>query len=135
MPHYQLASADITHQLLDGEVVAIDFLKGNYYNLRGAAGHAFDALVQGMPSERLSTLFTSAPADASARLEQLIASCVEAGLLVLRADTPTLVESLPAMPWEEPTFEVYTDMQQLLLADPIHDVGEGTWPQEVETKH
>lgn len=134
MPNYHLASGDITHQLLDGEVVAIDFKSGHYYNLRGAAGAAFDALVQGVESERLPALFSAAPADAPAQLARLVASWVEVGLLAVTAQAAAPIPTPPAIPWGEPSFETYTDMQQLLLADPIHDVGDGAWPRQVETK-
>ena len=30
--------------------------------------------------------------------------------------------------FQKPTFEKYTDMQQLLLLDPIHDVDDTGWP-------
>lgn len=132
MPSYRLASPDITHQFLDGEVVAIDFVKGDYHSMRGAAGPAFDALAQGVDSARLPELFTSAPAEASALLGELAEKWVRLGLLAL-AEPPATAAPLPApVAWAPPFFETYTDMQQLLLADPIHDVGDGAWPRQAE---
>jgi hypothetical protein len=132
MPLYSVASADITHQLLDGEVVAIDFVGGNYYNLRGAAGIVFDALTQGVHTEQLPALFLDVPPGSIAQLDLLILRFVEAGLLKI-AENPSPATTLPApVAWVSPTFDTYTDMQQLLLADPIHDVGEGAWPRDAQ---
>jgi hypothetical protein len=133
MPSHRLASPDITHQYLDGEVVAIDFVKGDYHSMRGAAGPAFDALAQGVEAERLADLFSGAPSEAPALLRELIAKWVELGLLAPAEASATAVPLPAPVEWATPFFETYTDMQQLLLADPIHDVGDGAWPRQAET--
>jgi hypothetical protein len=133
MARYKVASADITYQLLDGEVVAIHFTKGVYYSLRGAAAPAFDALARGVPFAKLHELFVAAPVDALTQLESLRAQLIEAGLLVEDQEGGTNAwPAIQPQPWSDPAFESYTDMQQLLLADPIHDVGDKAWPH-VET--
>lgn len=131
MPVFKPATPNITHQALDGEVVAIDFDKGIYFNFCGAAGPAFDALISGIPSEQLATLFTGAPADASSKLAAFCQRCVDEGLLMV-ADSPAVAPPPAPSPvaWVEPSFESYTNMQQLLLADPIHDVGDQAWPKQ-----
>lgn len=128
MPAFQLASADVTYQLLDGEVVAIHFTKGTYHSFRGAAAIAFDALATGTESQDLTCLFLDPPADAGAALATIVEKSIEAGLLVPSTTTTAGPERSPTA-WTTPFFETYTDMQQLLLADPIHDVGEAAWPR------
>lgn len=129
MASYRIASADITQQFLDGEVVAINFQSGDYYNLRGAAAPAFAALVAGLPDTRLAELFAESPPDAAAVLQALVESWVKVGLLVADPAVPA-TEPPPPVPWSAPVSEVFADMQQLLLADPIHDVGDGAWPRQ-----
>jgi hypothetical protein len=132
MSSHRLATPDITFQYLDGEVVAIDFVKGDYHSMRGAAGPAFDALAQGVDAARLPELFFDAPAEAPELLRALVARWVELGLLA-PAESPGAAVAPPApVAWAPPFFETYTDMQQLLLADPIHDVGDGAWPRQVD---
>jgi hypothetical protein len=131
VPRFKPASSNITHQALDGEVVAIDFEKGIYFHLCGAAGPAFDALASGIPSDQLPSLFTGAPADASGKLATLTQRCIDEGLLaVADASAPSTTPLPTPIPWVEPSFESYTNMQQLLLADPIHDVGDQAWPKQ-----
>lgn len=133
MPSHRLGSNDIVHQFLDGEAIVIDFKRGDYFSLRGAAGAAFDALAQGVDSARLPGLFAGAPPDAGEVLARLAGQWVEAGLLAVADGTVADAAALPApVAWTEPCCEVHTDLQQLLLADPIHDVGEGAWPRKAE---
>jgi len=128
MPAFQLASNDVTYQLLDGEVVAIHFTKGTYHSFRGAAAIAFDALATGTESQDLTRLFVDAPVGAGEELAAIVAKSVEAGLLAVSTTTTSAADRSPTS-WTTPFFETYTDMQQLLLADPIHDVGDAAWPR------
>lgn len=123
-------SAELTYQNLDGEIVAIHFGRGTYYSLRGAAAPVFEAVAGGAEVAGVVKIFADPPADAEARVRGLVDAWVAEGLLV-RVDVVSAGERTDgpiSHLWTEPTFEVFTDMQQLLLADPIHDVGPGAWP-------
>jgi len=39
------------------------------------------------------------------------------------------------LPWQLPVVQVYTDMQDLLLFDPIHEVGPEGWPNVADDAH
>jgi hypothetical protein len=45
------------------------------------------------------------------------------------ASTDTTSTAEPLTPFVRPVLERYTDMQELLLLDPIHDVDETGWPR------
>jgi hypothetical protein len=130
MPNYKIVSSDVTFQLLDGEVVAIHFTKGIYYNLRGAAAVIFDALARGIESSQVVASFWGAPADAGSTIQLLADRFVADELLaVTGATSAPATQSTQVTAWKEPVVESYTDLQQLLLADPIHDVGTEAWPK------
>jgi hypothetical protein len=45
------------------------------------------------------------------------------------------VHEVPAAAtWSAPTLEVFTDMQDLLLFDPIHEVGPEGWPYAADER-
>jgi hypothetical protein len=76
------------------------------------------------------------PADAAAvdeEVRQLADRLVEEALLVpddgrTRAETPP--RELPELTtFTAPVLKIYTDMQELLLLDPVHDVGVEGWPE------
>jgi hypothetical protein len=64
-------------------------------------------LVEELVAESLIVPLSSAPTPASGK-------------------TPAPVE--PGTPFVPPVLERYTDMQELLFLDPIHDVDESGWP-------
>lgn len=51
------------------------------------------------------------------------------------SDTPACSASLegPAAIFDAPRMEIFSDLQDLLLADPIHDVAEAGWPNPPDT--
>jgi hypothetical protein len=77
--------------------------------------------------------FEGADAFAAPSVQELLDQMLREGLIVPGAGpapSPSSVAS-PATKkaFEPPTLAVYTDMQELLLLDPIHDVDETGWPQ------
>ncbi len=120
----------VVHELIDGEVVAIHNETGAYYSLRESAALVWQALAAGWDREaivgRLGGERSRAEADLAAFTEQLL----EATLVV--PGTPDARSEVEVPPTPEayvpPVFEAFTDLQDLLLLDPIHEVGEAGWP-------
>jgi hypothetical protein len=75
------------------------------------------------------------PAIVAPELNRFAADLLGESLLTLRegeeleGDDLQLPEETRMRPWEAPIFEVYTDMQDLLLFDPIHEVDNSGWPR------
>jgi hypothetical protein len=70
-----------------------------------------------------------------ADIETFASSLVEESLLVVVTDGAGVDAAAVALPaetqgsaWDEPEFERYTDMRDLLLFDPIHEVETTGWP-------
>ena len=66
----------------------------------------------------------------------LIAKLAQANLIVRRTKEATVtdvkfnsVEGHTKSPFVSPSLNGYSDMRDLLLIDPIHDVDEGGWPE------
>lgn len=126
----RIALPDVTYEYLDGEVIAIHFTRGTYFSMRGAAAVAFMALCEGFPIQNLTDLYSSAPGNAAEQLRALAETWVTEGLLET-TDSPegrVIADTKDTVLWVEPSSEKFSDMEQLLLADPIHDVGPNAWP-------
>jgi hypothetical protein len=93
---------------IDGETIVIDALTGIYYTL--------DADVTAVWSK----VADPSPAIPNADILDVLAALVDEGLLVGPAGT--------ARTTTRPCFVKYTDMEELLLADPIHEVDDRGWP-------
>jgi len=126
---------DVIHETFEGEVIIANLQGGSYYTLGGVGLDVWTALAAGVPVGAV----VAAIAEAFGRDAQEVADTV-AHLVARLTDEHLLTGPTPAAPgaatevvvtadtFEEPTFERYTDMQQLLLLDPIHDVDDSGWP-------
>lgn len=117
----------LSHELIDGEVVIIQFDTGNYYSLSGPAAQIWQRLASGASVADLLALFPAAPAEAAGELAAFVADLSKENLLV-PAETSGAAAALKPVPYARPVLNKYTDMQQLLLADPLHEVEEAGWP-------
>ena len=126
---YRIREPFIAHETVDGEVVAIDFSTGSYFSLRGAAEAAWSALTgdEARDGERVVAAVADRfdgeadPDQVRLFLEQLTSEGLlertgEAGMTDVTGDLGALA------------FEKFTDMEELILLDPVHDVSEAGWP-------
>ncbi len=119
MADYRIRTPHVVHETVDGEVVAIDFDTGSYYSLRGPAEVVWSALGdESRPVDAVADAVAREPAEVAAFLDQLVGEG-----LVERNGTPA--DGTDAGPM---TFEKFSDMEELILLDPVHDVSEAGWP-------
>lgn len=127
-------AANVIHEVLDGEVIIANLEGGMYYSLGGVGVDVWGGLVGGAPVDRIvSELATACAADESlvaAEVRRLVDELRAEELITPRggADESAPAISITTMAFETPVLEKYADMQQLLLLDPIHDVGDSGWP-------
>jgi hypothetical protein len=133
--------ASLTFEDFGQEVVAIDLERGTYYSLKGAAAEVWRSLAAARPAhEGLRDLAAAYVLDAAAltRLAAFLADCEAEGLLAANGDVGAAVlafspgaEGPAELP--ELTLDKFTDIQDILLLDPIHDVDESGWPNTPST--
>ena len=139
-PWYRLRQRDVTHERLDGEVIAVNLLTGRYYSMSGTAADIWSAtLLTGTArgaQELLAAVYTL-PVQADAEIESFLDRCVEAelfevtgaaGIYQQGTDRAALPEDFPRTSWLPPNLEEYEDLQDLILVDPIHDTSALGWP-------
>jgi len=122
----------VVHQTVDGDAILIQMDSGTYFSLRGAACSAWSILSGGCSAAELAAglrrVCTGCP---SAGIEEEAADFIRAlqqeDLIVEGAGPDSEVAPVSA-PYTALQFEKFTDMQDLLLADPIHEVSEAGWP-------
>ena len=135
---YVVASRDIVSEDFDGEFVVLDLGSGKYYSMDAAASALWRAITAGVSIQALVDAVDGA-APASTRIaaqairdyaEQLVAY----GCLA-RSDVPGSTPLDPATAAAlkasagPPKTQVFSDLADLIKADPIHDVEETVgWP-------
>ena len=127
----------VVREVFDDEVIIINMESGNYFSLNSAGAYAWTLIEAGYGTDamvaRMCNDFEGADASAAASVNDLLDQLLKEGLIEPgTGPAPALspVASPAAKgPFEKPALAVYTDMQELLLLDPIHDVDETGWPQ------
>jgi hypothetical protein len=131
----------VVHETIDGEVIVIQLERGNYFSLSGSGERVWALLAAGHTSAEASALLSEhygMPSDEVERLvNELVQQLVEEELIVpIEGEgTPAATSQNGAILGDEspgeftpPKLEKYTDMQDHLLIDPIHDVSAAGWP-------
>ncbi len=127
-------SRRVIHEEVDGEVIVIQLEDGNYYSLTGIGAEAWPLLVAGRSPAEAAAALTSDTESAAQQLRELTSELVAEHLLepLPAGDEPAA--AAPASPdppkpaFQPPRLEKFSDMQDYLLIDPIHEVDEPGWP-------
>jgi coenzyme PQQ synthesis protein D (PqqD) len=137
---HRVNSPNVIHETIDGEVILIDLKTGTYYSLRGVGAAIWQGIVRGADTEQiagdLQSRYDATEDQTAAAVDNLVAELEREGLI--RGDDgggePAQVPAaangaVPQLPFEPPSLEKHTDMQDLILLDPVHEVGAEGWPQ------
>lgn len=132
---YRVNTERFAHETVDDEVIVIDMDEGNYFSMRGSAAQIWQLAVQGQSADTIVAALQDSDADASrpeirAGVGALFGELVKEAILtpVALAGSNATPPQLPAGPFVQPVLEKYTEMQDLLTLDPIHEVDETGWP-------
>jgi Coenzyme PQQ synthesis protein D (PqqD) len=119
----------VVSEVIDGEVVAIDLESGRYYSLEGPAARAWEAIQSGEDMEGIAAAVGAEAGisadDARPDVDAFVAELLAEGLLVDGDGTASAAAGPGRVAL---VLNRYTDMQDLMVLDPIHDVDETGWP-------
>ena len=135
---FRVNSPKVVHETIDGEVVIIHLDTGCYYSLDGVGAVIWDRLDHGATlGETGAWLGQHYPAN-QPEVESTIARLAnelqtESLIVPLNGQPPATNGGLPSagpLPavFQSPVLHKHTDMQDLLLLDPMHEVDETGWP-------
>lgn len=131
---YRINSPEVVSDSIGGEAIIINLDSGFYYSLNQTAGALWELVIQGfsgqMIKEELSNINHPFAAQENqtidAFINQLLADCliVKTDLAPSTQPDVSLFKTVTMLP----EIERFEDMQELLVLDPIHEVGEAGWP-------
>jgi hypothetical protein len=139
---FRVNTPDVMHETIDGEVIAINLVSGNYYSFRGSGAQIW-TLVDDLGAlsveeivEALALRFASPRSEIESAVTRFVGDLANEGLVAgaeagdgARPESAEQTNGVPKVPFEPPRVEKYTDMQDLVLLDPVHQVDDTGWPR------
>jgi len=133
---YKLNEAKMFYDYADGQAVVINYKTGMYYGMGLLASAVLDRIIAGKNIDEILTAVKAlpeCPPDMAERLQCFVKELQEKEIIVAGPGFPGGAETL-AVDVAEDGFDLkldmFAEMSDLLLADPVHDVDmqEG-WPK------
>jgi hypothetical protein len=135
---------DVAHETFEDEVILIHFQTGRYFRLDAAGRVAWSEVERGATTESIASAlgrrFEATPDALASAASSFLDALLAESLVVERATPagaangatrppgPVPAPTASRTPLVSPRLEVFTDLQDLLLLDPIHDTDEAGWP-------
>jgi hypothetical protein len=138
---FRIIAEHVASEVIDGEAVIMDLRTGNYFSATGAgapmwedleAGRSYDQMLQSLIA-RYPIASRTLTDSLDRFLADLVANKLVEEMTVEESSDDNRVSnghdtSFAANVFEPPVLTMHTDMQDLLMLDPIHDVDSTGWP-------
>ncbi len=136
--HFRINQPSVIGEVIDGEAIIVNLDSGTYYSLRDTGSAVWRLIEQGVSLlqiiEQMTRLYDDPASLIETEVRALIAKLQAENLIVSQNVTASPIANAEnandaRLPFSEPILEKYTDMADLLLLDPIHEVGQlDGWP-------
>jgi Coenzyme PQQ synthesis protein D (PqqD) len=134
---YRINRPKVILESFDDEVVIVNLDTGNYYSIDSVGAAVWGWVEHGATVvetvEGLIVAYDGERADIELGVDRFVDELIQNNLIVpaegatlAEAKTPT--QTATRKPFTSPMLNKYSDMQELLLLDPIHEVDETGWP-------
>lgn len=141
--HLKVCEPNVVHETIEGETILLNLGTGNYYSIEWPGTLIWDLIAETGDAEGIRNLFLKANSGKESEIDkaysQFINALLEEELVIaiengeastLSVDKETEEEFSKAVSnLEKLSLNKYSDMQDMLLLDPIHDVDEKGWPE------
>jgi hypothetical protein len=136
---FRINSPPVVAETLDGEATIVDLESGTYYALNESGTFVWEELRRGTDQESIpgsiAARYDIDPGEAQSAVDAIVAELLERNLIAPLADgsapssngSATSAEANGSS-YSPPKLSTYTDMQELLLLDPVHEVDDAGWP-------
>ena len=143
---YCIQTPEVVSEIIDGEAVMLHRSYGDYFSTDGVGGLIWQWIGEGRSRiqilNMLSARFSGSLGEIATAVDSFFADLVFHKLVreIVEGDesaTETLIEpqTNPEAEFVSPTLHVYSDIRNMVLLDPIHDVDENIgWPMPKRTE-
>jgi hypothetical protein len=141
---FAINTAAVASDIIDGEAIMLHRVSGNYFSTEGAGSLIWQWIGEGQGRgrivDKLTERFTAGRAEIETSVDSFLAELATHKLVreigggdlpvaEASAEPPAKAIPEPRVRFAAPTLHVYSDIRNLLLLDPLHDVSElDGWP-------
>jgi hypothetical protein len=133
---FSIFDNNIINDIFGEEVVLVNLETGVYYSLRSSATQIWKRIINQYSIEEividLLAIYQIDEKELFIEIQQFIQSLLEKKIIkAADFDNKIKVESSPVIEkvaFSSPLIETFSDMQEILLLDPVHDVDKAGWP-------
>jgi hypothetical protein len=136
---YRVNSPQVISETVGGETIIVNLASGHYFSLQGSAVDIWQELERGHSADtivlQLEQRYDAPAGEIRAAVTKLLDDFVAAELLVAEANgvakegsVALRQEAAERAPFVAPSFNTFTDMQDIILLDPVHEVDTRGWP-------
>jgi len=145
--YIRVNNSDVIFETFEDEVVLINMGTGNYYSIDGTAADIWGLIENGCALDAIvgyvSRKYRVDNKDIKKDIGEFISEIQNEGLIVVGGSAesgtdPGVVEEPDREPekskinYEKPSLKSFSDLQELILLDPIHQVDDSGWPHPRE---
>jgi coenzyme PQQ synthesis protein D (PqqD) len=135
---FRVNTPDVVHEVIEGEAVIVNLSNGVYYSVDRSGADIWELIEARTPApaivDALADRYACSREDIQTGVDHFLSQLQAESLIVPDGDQAIGPSPLTAATpdgyrprFETPTLQRYTDMEDLLLLDPIHDVDEQGW--------
>jgi hypothetical protein len=143
---FRVNAPDVINEVIDGEAIVLHLGTGRYFSARGCGAEVWSWLSASIGVaavvDALTLTYEAAPEVIAAAVDDFVGYLSQEGLIAplsddqareVAAPSPKVAETTdPRPPFEPPAMETFSDLEDLLLLDPVHEVStELGWPHIV----
>jgi hypothetical protein len=135
---YCVNSPQVINEVIDGEAIIINLVTGSYYSLDRVGSQVWSLVEASLAVDRimaeLDRRYDGEPDEIREAVNELLEQLSDEQLIVpcgeeeSTAPPAAEMEANPQEPFRAPRLEKFNDMQDLILLDPVHEVGSRGWP-------
>ena len=136
---YRANAPQVMAETIGGETIIVNLATGHYFNLQGRGVEIWEGLAQGesVPTvvARLKALYDAPEGEIEGSVSQLVDDLLNEELIVLADANGSAEPAKPTPrpegarpPFARPSLAKFTDMQDIILLDPVHEVDTRGWP-------
>lgn len=136
---FRPSNSNLVSEVIDGEAIIVNLEKGLYYSLAKVGGEIWDAIQGGATEQEIADAlvgrYAAEPSEVQGAVAALIHQLKQEEIIVEDTGTdgngyvfPSRSQDADRPAFEPPVLQKYTDMEEILMLDPIHEVDETGWP-------